>query len=442
METPRMLREATGPHLFLVNSALASACVIGLWVTIRLLEQFGTSLKPFVLAMMYVACLDRVVQCFEWVQIKCWVLFRLCLSKCCGCCCGRSPKNRGSGEGGASGSAALLPCEETVQTNWCDELNKPWESSQAGRNAFIRLTAVLATLSITAYAIFRFSCAVSNSLQAFDPQVYWNTWDELKDQALHLLNATQTSNSPLMVELRKQINSLEDEAKTIGYTLANSGLSATGSFAMQAVMFLIYALLLLLQPIHEGESVYIIVRTYFAMKAGMNALLGISVTILLVFFKVHLAPLVGMVSCFLSFLPEVGFFISMAIPVPLILLDGGLGSLPERAWILLLVLLWMVGIKTVVSNFLESMVMGKNKVLSGVVGEHHDAEVRETHGAIILLAVILCGDVWGPVGMLISVPLISVVRLVINVNTRLGQQSLPVSTKDAFLMPDSDVPTV
>merc|ERR1711920_527135 len=59
------------PHVFLVECALAGSCVVGVWVTVKLLEQFSSSLKPFVLSLMFVGCLEAFVQILESGMIKC-----------------------------------------------------------------------------------------------------------------------------------------------------------------------------------------------------------------------------------------------------------------------------------------------------------------------------------------------------------------------------------
>ncbi|CAE8690409.1 unnamed protein product [Polarella glacialis] len=66
----------------------------------------------------------------------------------------------------------------------------------------------------------------------------------------------------------------------------------------------------------------------------------------------------------------------------------------------------MLAIKFLVSNGLESVVMGKSATLAGAEG-CNGATTEETHPVLILFAVIICGEVWGTTGMLISVPLIS-----------------------------------
>merc|ERR1712008_26776 len=75
-----------------------------------------------------------------------------------------------------------------------------------------------------------------------------------------------------------------------------------------------------------------------------------------------------------------------------------------------------------VANVLNAIVMGRNRVLAGGgIGEKE--EVSETHGVLVLFAVVFFGKIWGTVGMLISVPVISIFRLTINMGYQRGRSN-------------------
>merc|ERR1712032_1081051 len=56
----------------------------------------------------------------------------------------------------------------------------------------------------------------------------------------------------------------------------------------------------------------------------------------------------------------------------------------------------------------ESVIMGRNQVLAGAISKEN--KFVETHPVVVLFVVVVCGDIWGPVGMIIAVPIISLVR--------------------------------
>lgn len=134
------------------------------------------------------------------------------------------------------------------------------------------------------------------------------------------------------------------------------------------------------------------------------------------------------IACFfLAFIPELGTIISVVLPLPLIILappkdhrqiDPDFPFADWRALLLQLleVVCGMMLIKLLVGNILSSLIMGKNRVLSGALKEENAAqEIKETHPVIILFGVVIAGEIWGVTGMVISVPMISFIRLAFNV---------------------------
>jgi len=181
---------------------------------------------------------------------------------------------------------------------------------------------------------------------------------------------------------------------------------------------------------------YKIMWNYFLMMILLNLIFAVLVFALLAWKRVSLSVIIAGASFFLSFIPELGSIISMVLPVPFILLTPAAApDAPEMVqmanattcvWEDLRsdfvqrgeTLLWVVGgiilIKLLVSNFLYSFFMGRNKTLAGAIKDDVE-EVAETHGVVVLFAVVFFGKIWGTVGMLISVPLLSIIRLTLNI---------------------------
>jgi len=164
------------------------------------------------------------------------------------------------------------------------------------------------------------------------------------------------------------------------------------------------------------ERMYQIMQVYFSLKLLVNGLFAASVWFMLWMLGVDLSGFLGIACLILSFIPELGTIVSIALPVPIILLM----PLPEnsvhsRAGLFGRFAVGIVILKLLISNVLESYVMGQNSTLSGAVRNHDIERIKETHPVIILFVVVLAGQIWGPLGMLISVPLLSVFRLMLNV---------------------------
>jgi len=101
-----------------------------------------------------------------------------------------------------------------------------------------------------------------------------------------------------------------------------------------------------------------------------------------------------MITFFLNFVPEVGAIISMMIPIPVILLDGRLSS-PMA--VICKALAGQILLKFLFSNVLEVKLIENDREMS-------------IHPVWIMLGLNYFGFVWGPVGMLISVPMLALLK--------------------------------
>lgn len=184
--------------------------------------------------------------------------------------------------------------------------------------------------------------------------------------------------------------------------------------------------------------IYRIVWQYFLLTMLLNAIFASAVFLLLQSLAIDLAVVLAACTFLLSFIPELGAIIATCLPIPFILLtpthlckvqrnlqdnhdtyyDGVdvncISDFPRRLQLIFLSIVGILLIKLLVSNLLAAFLMGRNRTLAGAVGDSATEEVRETHGVLVLFAVVFFGRVWGITGMLISVPVISVARLTIN----------------------------
>jgi AI-2 transport protein TqsA len=213
--------------------------------------------------------------------------------------------------------------------------------------------------------------------------------------------------------LGKATKIAQDKANEI----ASGGLEATSllsGFGSQAVFFIIYLLFWIFSPISEDEPVVQILGTYVVLKSCCNLVYALLVGITLHSMNVGLAVVISILSFFLAYIPEVGAIIAIILPLPLVIFDHHQPYLLARVGKLGAVLTAMVLIKLLVSNFLESVVMGGNRVLAGAMlhrarpGETE--KWHETHPIIVLVAVMVGAKIWGVTGMIVSVPVVALVR--------------------------------
>lgn len=133
------------------------------------------------------------------------------------------------------------------------------------------------------------------------------------------------------------------------------------------------------------------VNRYIALKTLFSAINGIAVTLFLWSIGVDYALLWGVLAFLLNFVPGVGQPLALIPPVLMAWLQGG----PE---LMLLAGGGCLLIGTLIGNWLEPKYMGEGLGLSTFV---------------VILSLVLWGWVLGPVGMLLSVPLTMIAKIVL-----------------------------
>lgn len=234
-----------------------------------------------------------------------------------------------------------------------------------------------------------------------------------------------------------------------------------GKYGEWVFFFMLYVIFLLLSPIHiktaarkgaDGvelqEYLVDVMGAYFQVKTLSNSIFGTCVYILLSNLGIGLPMIIALISFTLAFIPEIGAIISMILPIPLIFIAPPVDQngkeiehpanpfpdIQHRLTVLVCYIIWMLVIKMLVSNMLESYMIAKNPVLIGAIERpepksnnfdwrswsswksliwtQHEEKVQvekleELHPVLILFAVVIWGEIWGNIGSLISVPMVS-----------------------------------
>jgi len=136
------------------------------------------------------------------------------------------------------------------------------------------------------------------------------------------------------------------------------------------------------------------IKRYIVIKTLINAIAGILIATWLSFLGVNFPVLWGFLAFLLTFIPSIGSVVA-AVPVVLLaLIQLGSGSAA-------LVAAGYVAIGSIVGNFLEPRVMGRQFRMSTLV---------------VFLSLIFWGNLLGLVGALLCVPLTMALKLVCEVN--------------------------
>jgi predicted PurR-regulated permease PerM len=201
-----------------------------------------------------------------------------------------------------------------------------------------------------------------------------------------------------------------------------SGLSNWGMIAFTIVYFLVEATIMprkVENILHGSEDPDILqvvkltndLRQYMIINAGVGLLAAVLNTLFLYFMGVEFALLWGILSFFLSFVPNIGFIISVIPPAIMALLQFG--------WVETLI----VVVVFIFINFVVDTIIKPRFIEEGV-------NISVT---VTWLSLILWGWVLGPIGAILAVPMSMVIQaiLVSNEDTR-WMAYLMGSGKDPF----------
>ena len=135
------------------------------------------------------------------------------------------------------------------------------------------------------------------------------------------------------------------------------------------------------------------VGTYLRIKTFTSALTGILGYAILKAFSVDFAEFWGLLLFLFNYIPIIGSFIATILPIFVALVQPGIG-LGSTA----LVSLLLISVQQGVGSFIEPRLMGNTLNLSPLV---------------ILISLAFFGSIWGVTGALLSVPLVSIIGILL-----------------------------
>lgn len=136
---------------------------------------------------------------------------------------------------------------------------------------------------------------------------------------------------------------------------------------------------------------------YLSLKTLLSLATGVAIGIWLAVVGLDFVILWAVVAFALNFIPNIGSVIAAVPAVLLAMVQLGLGKA-------LFVALGYLVVNTVIGNFIEPSLMGHQLGLSPLV---------------VFLSLIVWGWIWGPVGMLLSVPLTMLIKISLENNPNL-----------------------
>ena len=149
-------------------------------------------------------------------------------------------------------------------------------------------------------------------------------------------------------------------------------------------------------PLHADNLISVIrkidakTERYFITVTLMNLVSGLIATIVLLAFGVDLALLWGLITFIVTFIPTIGSIFALALPIAVAFLQFGSLGTPLAVAITLIVIEFSWG------SIVSPRIMGSSLDLSPL---------------LVLIALIFWGWIWGPWGMIFSVPITSMIKI-------------------------------
>ncbi|MCF7911095.1 MAG: AI-2E family transporter [Candidatus Cloacimonetes bacterium] len=141
-----------------------------------------------------------------------------------------------------------------------------------------------------------------------------------------------------------------------------------------------------MQDIENSIKEYIINKTIISLITGMISVLWLSI------FGVDFAVIAGLLIFILNYIPNFGSIVATAFPIMVCFFQYGIG------WVLVVVAGLLIITQVIMGNIIEPRFMGNRLKMSPLV---------------ILISLIFWYWVWGPIGMVLAVPIMSAINIIL-----------------------------
>lgn len=392
---PSRCRRTEADDLFRKRCVFISHVGVAFTCCVHLMTLLRPVLEPFLWALFLVMTLQPLATMFEKILLG---FFRwACRS---GTACFRKIQRRFRCSSASStppdveGGRGLVPIIAAGGLGAEDAMESSLEAACEGLS---RIVAVLCVLGVVMSVIAGMVMMVFNTCLAFRASfgVYEKGVQNAVEAAQALLahvvgRVPQHVCEPIMNHLLSGVKGFVSDFIT-------SFLSHTGKILCELVMLALYVLFWLCAPMPLDNGVGRIFRRYLLLKGGACLAYGVSVGLILRSLDVDVPAVFGLLSFLFSFIPEVGPLVAMVLPIPVILFDS---RLPDPWLTLLGATLCQLAMKFVLANIIEVMLV------------ESDATMK-MHPVVTLLAICFFGFIWGPTGMLLSVPLMAYLKALV-----------------------------
>jgi AI-2 transport protein TqsA len=134
------------------------------------------------------------------------------------------------------------------------------------------------------------------------------------------------------------------------------------------------------------------IRRYIVTKFGISAITGLLVWCSLSMVGLRMAVVFAILAFVLNFIPSLGSIVATLLPIPIAVTQF------DNVGMMLAAVAIPGAVQMVLGNVIEPKVMG---------------EGLELHPVVVLLSLAFWGLLWGPIGMVLAVPITAIIRIVL-----------------------------
>jgi len=273
-------------------------------------------------------------------------------------------------------------------------------SSESCMRDAVRGVAVLTTVVMTLFFISFFCVMIYRS--ALHMQENWSQYQNGAERiSADLKSLTQSIRREVKIPDDVIDNFTEKGLKGMEDLLTSTVSSIVGhisSILFSLMMIVLYMIFWLSHPVHIGKTVLSVFKHYILLKTLVSVLYAFCVFCLLEYLQVDLAIVFGLVTFVFNFVPEFGPLMASCLPMPVILFDARL----ESPWLTMCtVFVGQVLLKCIFGNVIEVKLIESSREMT-------------MHPVIILFNVAFFGWIWGPTGMLLSVPVVAAFKAMLH----------------------------
>lgn len=408
---------------YLMRSAVA---VMALYFSIQLLSQFAEILLPFMFAVLLLVVLEPLKQFIMRVLME----TNVTVARKFGCeSCLQKETRREKDDGETEGYMGEnlyghVPSTDSDVGDFGDA-SRPHAASSVSSTITARTyTVPVASAQKVIHLLSILLCLLltSRALYVIFMIFYRSAADITNNVAYYQLGRERMTHS-----MRKYIEDLHwphldfekimDEA-LVDLKLGASVVTENVLYSMvQAAITLIFVLYMLWSPIKTENSVvktiFESMSSYLKVKCLISALSGFSVFLSLYFIGLDLPAAFGILAFFGNFIPNIGAFVVATLPCVLAIID-----VRKSTGQVIVGFIVQCAIHLTISNFVEPVFFGAS---------------AELHSVIVILGICFFGHIWGVPGMLLSVPLLAIARLLLTAAKSVPSRTAEDRESIAFL---------